>query len=93
MLSRIKDHYKDVAFSISTFFENTKKEEETIVVPFHIGSKNLNFECNYMYQGTKLTGDSILPYFCAYPEHIQIYITTGAKPFTCKDCTNCLIIK
>lgn len=93
MVSKLREHYTDVAFLINSFFYNTRKEESTLAVPFHVIAKNIEYKCTYLYQGNKLTGDSILPLFCAFPDHVNIYLKSGAKPFTCKGCENCNITK
>lgn len=76
----------DFTHRITEFFNNSKKEEETVAVPFHICAKKLKHDCSFMYQGSKLVGDSTLPYFCSKQEHIDIYLSSGAKPFTCEGC-------
>lgn len=53
--------------------------------PMFWGTDQIFYECIYCYKGTSLKEGGI-PFYCAYQEYVDNYLSTGSKLTRCINC-------
>ena len=69
---------------INDFFKLVDKMEQVDVVPFYIGCKKLNFNCQHLFQNKK--NQDLIYYYCNQADVIAQFVQTSSTLITCEGC-------